>query len=259
MLSVVAVGAVAGAIDQVPTLPFPLLSGLPGWVSEAASSPTQQSYIDMLGAAGVIGILRGKNPDEAIKRGVELVDLGCRALEVTLDTVDFARVLTGLVEQVGDRCLVGVGTVMDVAEVAVVAKLGARFALSPINPKGFVHECLRHGILAMPAVYTPQECTEAVLDGAKTVKLFPAQLWTPKALKALKGIGIFKNVHICPSGGATPENAAEWLAAGAYAVGMGSNLVGKEVSCPADAMEEAAKAWSETGRERARDLFARVS
>ena len=112
--------------------------------------------------------------------------------------------------------------------------------------------------MPVPAVFTPQECAAAVLDGARVVKLFPTQLWHPGALKALRGVGMFKNVHICPSGGVTPATAVEWMQNGAYAVGMGSNLVGGEVSCPQERLEAMSTAWADSGRARAADLFKRM-
>eukprot|EP01121_Diplochlamys_sp_Union-15-3_P005445 TRINITY_DN1577_c0_g1_i2.p1 TRINITY_DN1577_c0_g1~~TRINITY_DN1577_c0_g1_i2.p1 ORF type:complete len:538 (+),score=103.89 TRINITY_DN1577_c0_g1_i2:45-1658(+) len=146
--------------------------------------------------AKVIPILRAKNPDIAIKRGIELVDLGCKILEVTLDTTDAIRVITELVKAIPkDKCVIGIGTVMDIKQLEGVVNTGVKFALSPINPKGFVEECHKHGILAIPAAFSPQELWETRVQGAHAVKLFPAQLTTPETLKVTNLVT--RNFHLC--------------------------------------------------------------
>ena len=109
----------------------------------------------------VVAILRAKNADAAIARGVELAKLGCSALEVTLDSVDFERVLSTLVARVGDFCCVGVGTVQDAADVPRVAALGAKFALSPFNPPGMI-QCPPTGVyfshISRPESRSTQPC-----------------------------------------------------------------------------------------------------
>ena len=194
-----------------------------------------QHTIDVMNRGKVLAILRSKNGDLAIQRGIELVhEMGATAIEVTTDTDDFENVLSTLCTTVGDVALVGVGTVMHASHVQRIAELGAVFALSPINPPGFVKECLRCGILPVPAAYTPTECWTAYSQGAKVVKLFPAHMWKPKVLKSMLGTGELGNIKICPSGGITPETAADWLDAGAFCVGMGTNLTGKDVKISKD-------------------------
>ena len=99
--------------------------------------------------------------DAAIARGLELVGLGCKAIEVTLDTTDWRRVLKTLAAECPAGTCVGVGTVMDdsVAFLEEVAALGGRFALSPINPTGFLVECHRLGLLAVPSALSSKTTT----------------------------------------------------------------------------------------------------
>ena len=163
--------------------------------------------LERLKKAKLIPILRCANPDVAIARGVELAEMGCGALEITMDSVDCMRILRELVEKVGDKVLVGVGTVEDKMQIEAVADAGARFALSPVNPYGMIAAAHARGVLAMPAAFSPQELHEAHNQGALCMKLFPAQLWNPSALKDVKGIGAFAKMNIFPSGGITPENA----------------------------------------------------
>jgi 2-dehydro-3-deoxyphosphogluconate aldolase/(4S)-4-hydroxy-2-oxoglutarate aldolase len=216
--------------------------------------------LQRLDSAKVIGILRAKHEARAVERAVELADMGFKAIEVTADSAGFneERILPAIVKAIGDRCLVGVGTITTLAQLELSARGGAHFALSPVRPTvtfgkdGFVQECHKRGVLAMPAAYTPQEIYECVeAHGALTVKIFPAQLWSPSSLKDLKRIGDFGKYRLCPSGGIDCKNAEAWLAAGACAVGMGSCLVGKDVATDPedkDALSAAEKDWAAKGK-----------
>jgi 2-dehydro-3-deoxyphosphogalactonate aldolase len=92
----------------------------------------------------------------AIARGIELAEMGCGALEITMDSTDCLKILKALVAAVGDKVLVGVGTVEDKMQIEAVADAGARFALAPVNPYGMVQAAHARGVLAMPAAMTPQ-------------------------------------------------------------------------------------------------------
>lgn len=210
---------------------------------------------------GIIAIIRAKNPDAAIERGIELVGLGAKALEVTMDTPEVGRVLKSLVDAVGDKCHIGVGTVMQTSQVAEIARLGATFALSPINPKGFIKECLRLNVVPISAAFSPNEIFNQHLEGAPIIKLFPAQIWSPKVVKALKTIGDFGHISIAPSGGVSPDNWKTWLESGACSVGMGTKLSGADIKHPtgSEAFKKAREDWNQTGRARAKAMFEEVA
>ena len=96
-----------------------------------------------------------------------------------------------------------------------IAALGARFALSPINPTGFIKECHRLGLLAVPSALSSNEMWEMHRQGVQMIKMFHAGVVTAKCLKSMKGVSPFGNaLSIMPSGGVSPENAPEWLDAG---------------------------------------------
>lgn len=223
----------------------PVLAGVG---SADTFGPDLQGTVDALGRAKVLAILRAKNFDVALARGVELAELGCRAIEVTLDSVEFVKLVSALVERIGDRVVVGAGTVMNHEEITKAARAGCRFALSPVKPlHGFVHSCHASGMVAVPAAYTPQEIYECAMEGARCIKLFPAQLWKPSTLKDLRAVGMFGTLNIMPSGGVNPVNAFDWFAHGAFAVGMGSKLVGGDVRVkPEDAEALAVRCNAQT-------------
>merc|ERR1711907_310662 len=105
----------------------------------------------------VVAICRAKNGDCALKRGFEIADMGCRAIEVTMDSDQCLHILRTLSAGLKGKTMVGVGTVFYKEQVAVVAAAGARFALSPINPEGFIQECQKYGIVAVPGMASPNE------------------------------------------------------------------------------------------------------
>eukprot|EP00438_Fugacium_kawagutii_P013197 Skav224509 [mRNA] locus=scaffold825:2575:3132:- [translate_table: standard] len=173
-------------------------------------------------------------------------------MEVTIDSPDWKEILTGLRQRLPDVVL-GIGTVMDdtVSEIAVAQSLGASFALSPIDPIGFIDVCKSLGVLAVPSAFTSNECWSMHRRGARLIKLFHAGLTSPTILKHMLDIKpLGDNLNILPSGSVSPSNASEWLKAGAAVVGMGSNLVGKDISLKPGTPEfqAALDEWKATGR-----------
>jgi len=209
----------------------------------------------------LIAIIRAKNPDVAIERGIELSKLGCRALEVTLDTPEIARVLPALVKGVEKHTLVGVGTVFDSKEIEDVAKWGAKFAISPINPSGFITACHKHGLVSIPGASTPNEIWNFHLEGALMIKIFPAGQWTPNLFQSLREVGGFGDLDYMPSGGITPDNYKPWLEAGAAVVGMGTNLTGKDIKYSSDHPEfkKARDEWDKSGRPIVAKMLAEIA
>eukprot|EP00912_Choanoflagellata_sp_UC4_P002405 UC4_evm3s1514 len=212
----------------------------------------------LLRNAGVIAILRARNDQMALQRGLELGELGVRAIEVTLDSKNWKWILKNLAEKLPGVC-VGVGTVMDddICEISQIAELGGKFALSPINPSGFLEECHKYGIVGIPSGLSSNELWSLHKKGARLIKMFHAGLVGPKILKSMMGVSPLSAMSICPSGGVSPENAEEWWNAGAVAIGMGSNLAGQEIKYQFGTSEfaEAEDQWKNTGLPAAIDLF----
>ena len=235
--------------------------GLPPLPSAAEAERMLSATLAGLKSCGVLAILRAKgDPQVAIARGIELAEMGCRAMEVTLDSTDWKVVLTGLRKALPPHVLLGVGTVMDdtVSQIGLIKSLGASFALSPIDPIGFIDECHRHGVLAVPSALTSNECWDLHRRGCRLIKLFHAGLLSPALLKSILDVTpLGRNLNILPSGGVTPVNAADWWDAGAAVIGMGSNLVGKDIGLPYESpgYEKAVSSWNNTGKDVAASLF----
>lgn len=231
----------------------------PGGLAEAQGKV--EATLLALKQARVLAILRCRgSPAVAVERGLELASLGCKAMEVTLDSTDWLEVLGKLRRQLPADVLLGVGTVMDesVSQIVCAKAAGASFALSPIDPTGFVEECHRHGLLAIPSAFTSNECWALHRRGTRLIKLFPAGLLSPAILKSMLDITpLGESLNVLPSGSVTPENGQQWLEAGAAVIGMGSNLVGKDVSYPPGTPEftKARADWTTKGRVTAEKLF----
>lgn len=173
--------------------------------------------------AKVVPIIRTASRDWAVRVAEVLADAGLAVIEVTFTVPDAAQVIQSLRSRF-PGVLVGAGTVTGgaIAEQAVDA--GAQFLLSPALSPGMVEVARRHGVLAVPGAFTPTEVLQALDHGAELIKIFPAETGGPRHIRAM--LAPLPQARLLPTGGVTPENIAEWLQAGAAAVGIGSALVG---------------------------------
>lgn len=281
----------AGSLSPLTSLtspPLPLSFAAPLAPSARTAPPTSAeaqrriaATMDALARAGVVAIIRGSNAAQSLVRAEELVAMRCRAIEVTLDTPGVEQVLQALPgyirasrsrsrSQAGHKAafttaaadaadaVFGVGTVFHSFQVEIAARLGAQFALSPINPAGFVDECAKWGVVACPGVYTPNEIWAAHTQGAPVIKLFPAQLWSPSVLKALLAVGDLAAVKVLVSGGVSPANWQTWIINGAFGVGMGTELAGSDIKvqdATSRVFAEAHTRWREKDRAVAQAIF----
>lgn len=146
---------------------------------------------------------------------------GVRILEITLTTPGWA----GLIEEFSrdEDLLVGGGTVLSAEEVRAVAGAGGRFALSPVFDPAVTDEALRLGLLPMPGAATPGEILAAHRHGAPLVKVFPAgALGGPEYLRAVRGP--LPGISLVPTSGPSSETIADYVTAGAVAVGVGREI-----------------------------------
>ena len=171
----------------------------------------------------IVPIVRTNSTEWAEELGAILVGAGLDIVEITF-TVPNA---TAVIERLRRRfpsVLVGAGTVTDAATAGRAIDAGAEFLLSPALSPGMVETAHRRGLLAVPGAYTPTEGLTALEDGAPLLKLFPAEVGGPAYLRAVRAP--LPGARFLPTGGVRPDNIAEWFAAGASAVGIGSALVG---------------------------------
>ncbi len=172
---------------------------------------------------GVIAVVRAGSAEQAIK----VIDAaragGILALEVTMTVpraIDVIREICGKYEG-GDE-IIGAGTVLD-AETARMAMLaGAEFIVGPTLNADMIRICNRYQINCIPGTTSVSEILEALELGASMVKIFPGSLLKPDFIKAVHGP--IPYAPLMPTGGVNVENAADWIRAGAVAIGVGGDL-----------------------------------
>ena len=171
----------------------------------------------------VVPVIRTASAEWAEELAETLIAAGLEVVEITFTVPNAPAVIERLRTRF-PAVLVGAGTVTDAAAADRAVGAGAQFLLSPALSPGMVEVARRHGVLAVPGAYTPTEVLAALDGGAELIKIFPAEVGGPVHIRALRGP--LPRARFLPTGGVRPDNVAEWFAAGAAAVGIGSALVG---------------------------------
>ena len=186
-------------------------------------TPVAGTFLDDLARARLLAIIRSTDPSAAIRAALVLLESGVRFLEVSLVTTEALHVIAEVSRRAPDGCTVGAGTVLTLDDVARAHESGAQFMVTPALTES-VAESVARGIPVLAGAFTPTEVVTALRLGATAVKLFPAANLGPAYLRALRDP--LPGVPLVPVGGIDAALAAEYLAAGALAVGVGSPLVG---------------------------------
>jgi len=175
--------------------------------------------------AGILPVLRAASVEEAVALAKAIEAGGIATLEVTMTVPDAVEVMRSLIRQAGDHILIGAGTVLDPETACILA--GAQFIVSPALNLKTIEICHRYGVAVIPGALTPTEIVSAWEAGADVVKVFPCSaVGGAKYLKALKGP--LPQIELIPTGGVSLSTAAEFLSAGAFALGVGSDLVNSQ-------------------------------
>ncbi len=193
-------------------------------------APTDR--IEAVRSAGVLAVLRAPDAERAVQAADALVRGGVTGIEVTYSTPDAAAVIAELRRRHGDAALVGAGTVTTPAQAEESASAGAQFLVAPGTLPDLARAMLGTGLTTMTGAMTPTEVMGAMALGVDVVKVFPASLGGPGFLKALREP--FADAVLMPTGGVTAENLAEFLAAGAIAVGAGGDLLARDALAAQD-------------------------
>jgi 2-dehydro-3-deoxyphosphogluconate aldolase / (4S)-4-hydroxy-2-oxoglutarate aldolase len=173
---------------------------------------------------GIVPVIRASNVAEAVQAVEAVCAGGIPIVEVTMTVPNATQVIRGVVEQHGDKVLTGAGTVLFGEQAKACLDAGAEFLVSPGLSLPVLEVARSRGKLAIPGALTPTELMSAVSAGAQVVKIFPCgNVGGPKYLKALRGP--FPDVALIPTGGVNATNAADYFAAGAFALGVGADLV----------------------------------
>jgi 2-dehydro-3-deoxyphosphogluconate aldolase / (4S)-4-hydroxy-2-oxoglutarate aldolase len=183
--------------------------------------------IDTISRGRIVAILRGDFAGCEVEIASTLFDAGLTAVEVTLNSRGALDAIRKIADRLGTKMAVGAGTVLHAQDVEQVAMSGGSFIVSPNRDLRVIEATRRHDLVSIPGCFTPSEVLEALDAGADAAKLFPASVLGPGFVRAMRSP--LPDVRLIPTGGVTSSNAAEYIAAGAWAIGVGSELVGRDV------------------------------
>jgi 2-dehydro-3-deoxyphosphogluconate aldolase/(4S)-4-hydroxy-2-oxoglutarate aldolase len=177
-----------------------------------------------IGEVGIVPVVRAASVDEANRAVEAICEGGIPIVEITMTVPNAITVIRDLVQHRGKDVLIGAGTVTSAEQAESCLRAGAQFLVSPGLAVSVLSVAHAHAKLAIPGALTPTELMNAQDHGARLVKIFPCgNVGGPKYLKSLKGP--FPHASLIPTGGVNAANAAEFIAAGAFALGVGADLV----------------------------------
>lgn len=201
------------------------------------------NMMERLEGSGVVAIVRLDDYAHAPDMARALADGGVEAIEFTYTNPAAGDAVNATKVALGERMLVGAGTVLDPETARAAILLGADYIVTPTVQVDTIRLCQRYSVPTVIGAFTPTEILTAWEAGASVVKVFPASVGGPRYLKDVRGP--LPHVKLMPTGGVSFENAADFIKAGAVGVAMGSNLVDAETVAKQD--------WA-TLTERARRL-----
>jgi 2-dehydro-3-deoxyphosphogluconate aldolase/(4S)-4-hydroxy-2-oxoglutarate aldolase len=185
---------------------------------------TADEAIQKVGEIGIVPVIRTPTVDLALQAVEAMCAAGIPIVEITMTVPNAPRVIREIARAYGNKLMAGAGTVLTASQAAECLEAGAEFLVSPGFSVAVLHAAQCRGKLAIPGVLTPTELMAAAAEGVQVVKVFPCgNLGGPKYIKALKAP--FPDMAMIPTGGVNPTNAGEYFTAGAFAVGIGGDLV----------------------------------
>jgi 2-dehydro-3-deoxyphosphogluconate aldolase/(4S)-4-hydroxy-2-oxoglutarate aldolase len=184
---------------------------------------SRESHLRHVIDGGIVAVVRSPDGGKLVDVCRALADGGVTTVEITMTVPDALDVLRQVGHALGDRILLGAGTVLDAETARAVLLAGAEFVVAPVVNLDVIKLCRRYGKLVMPGAFTPTEVLAAWEAGADVVKVFPADPLGPAFVRAMRGP--LPQVRLMPTGGVDLSTAAEYLRAGACCLGVGTQLV----------------------------------
>ena len=185
---------------------------------------TKTEALDWIKRTKIVPVIRASSPEAAMKVVLALIEGGIDVLEITMTVPGAIDLIHDVSHEFSDRALIGAGTVYDPDTAAACIGAGARFIVGPCISIPTIKFCNELGILVAPGALTPTEIVAAWQNGADIVKVFPCDAaGGPSYIKSLKAP--FPHIPLMPTGGVSLSTAADFLKAGAVAVGAGNSLV----------------------------------
>src|SRR5713101_3015326 len=172
---------------------------------------------------GIVAVVRASQNDHLVEAAQALADGGVTVVEITMSVPNALDVLREVRQALGDRVLLGAGTILDPETARAALLAGAEYIVAPTINLDVIRLCQRYDKLVMPGAFTPTEILSAWEAGADIVKVFPADVVGPAFFKALRGP--LPQIRLMPTGGVDLTTAAAFLEAGACCLGVGGQLV----------------------------------
>ncbi|WP_111570654.1 bifunctional 2-keto-4-hydroxyglutarate aldolase/2-keto-3-deoxy-6-phosphogluconate aldolase [Halanaerobium saccharolyticum] len=200
--------------------------------------------INKLQETGIVAVIRAQNGDEAVKIARAVKKGGIKGLEITMTVPGAVDVISELSKEFeGEEIIIGAGSVLDAETARTCILAGAEYIVSPSFNEEMVKLANRYQKPVIPGAMTVTEVVKAMEAGADLVKIFPASLFGPKIIKAIKGP--VPQAPLLPTGGVSLDNVAEWIKAGSAAVGVGSSLTAGAKTGDFDKVTQTAAAFVE--------------
>ena len=181
---------------------------------------------------GIVAVMRAQSGEKLVDVAEALLAGGVKVMEVTFTVPIALHVLEEVATRMGDRILLGAGTVLDPETARIAILAGAQCIVSPSTDPEVIQLCRRYDKVVLPGAFTPTEVVQAWQAGADIVKVFPSDCVGPQYLKALRGP--LPQVRLMPTGGVNLDTAAEFLRCGACALGVGGALVSSQAVADGD-------------------------
>jgi 2-dehydro-3-deoxyphosphogluconate aldolase/(4S)-4-hydroxy-2-oxoglutarate aldolase len=179
--------------------------------------------IDQIKGNGIVAVIRGSKPENIISIAHALYEGGVKTLEITVETPKVLSLIEEVSSELGDKVVVGAGTVLDPETARACIMSGARFIFSPTVNVETIKMTKRYGVVSIPGALTPTEILTAYENGGDIIKVFPASAFGPKYLKDVHGP--LPQIPLMPTGGLDIDNIGAYFKNGAVAAGVGSTLV----------------------------------
>src|SRR5438876_7044185 len=184
---------------------------------------SKESQLRQVLDCGIVAVVRSPDSQQLVEVARALADGGVGVVEITMTVPGALDVLRQVRLALGDRLLLGAGTVLDPETARAVLLAGAEYIVAPTLNLEVIRLCQRYDKLVMPGAFTPTEILAAWEAGADIVKVFPADVVGPAFFKAMKGP--LPQIRLMPTGGVDLTTAAAFLRAGACCLGVGGQLV----------------------------------
>ena len=187
---------------------------------------SRQADLDRVLNSGIVAIIRAPSSEQLLEVAHALYDGGIDVIEVTFTVPQALEIIAEVRKSLGDKVLLGAGTVLDPESARAALLAGAEFVVSPTVNLDVIRLCNRYDKLVMPGAFTPSEVLSAWEAGADIVKVFPSEVLGPGYLKALHGP--LPQIRLMPTGGVNLDTLGDFINAGACALGVGGALVEKQ-------------------------------